>query len=261
MQIEIHVLIVIALKGVYVCTWITTPPIKLMRRVKCIPNLRNRSIRTAKRAHQRSQAAARARLTTTSVMNHTTISITWRCFIALMVNHEPDAWELLQQCFSPLVRGWMRSHPQRNLACRYELEENYVANTFTRVWQASMHNRLEFDTLVAALSYLKLSLQGTILDTLRVYAQPREVPLRDADSVTYSSEKPAIKKDYKSSDLWEIIKGLLYNERERRLAYLLFHCGLKPIEIVRCYPDEFGELQEIIRLTRNIMERLICLRD
>ena len=33
-------------------------------------------------------------------------------------NHEPDAWELLQQCFSPLVRSWMRNHPQRNLACR-----------------------------------------------------------------------------------------------------------------------------------------------
>ena len=178
-----------------------------------------------------------------------------------MVNHEPDAWKLLQQCFSPLVRAWMRKHPQRNLACRYELEENYVANTFARVWQESMRNRLEFDTLVAALSYLKLSLQGTILDTLRVYARPREVPFPDADSVTYSSEKPTIKKDNKSSGLWGIIKGLLHDERELRLAYLLFNCGLKPIEIVRCYPDEFGELQEIIRLTRNIMERLIRLRD
>src|SRR5213080_3556103 len=31
-----------------------------------------------------------------------------------MVNHEPDAWELSQQCFSPLLRAWMRNHPQRN---------------------------------------------------------------------------------------------------------------------------------------------------
>jgi hypothetical protein len=173
-----------------------------------------------------------------------------------LVNHEPDVWEHLQQCFSPLVRAWMRNHPRRNLACCYELEEHYIAHTFTRVWQASTRNRLEFDTLVAALSYLKLSLQGTILDTLRVYAQPREVPLPDADFVTSSSEKPAIKKDYKRSDFWEIIKGLLHDEREWRLAYLLFNCGLKPIEIVRFYPDEFGELQEIIRLAWNMMERL-----
>ncbi len=182
-------------------------------------------------------------------------------FHRALVKHEPDIWELLQQCFSPLVRAWMRNHPRRNLACRYELEEHYIAHTFTRVWQASTRNRLEFDTLVAALSYLKLSLQGSILDTLRVYAQPREVLLLDTSSATYSSEKPTIKKDYKSSDLWEIIKGLLNDEREWRLAYLLFNCGFKPIEIVRCYPDEFGELPEIIRLTRNIMERLICLRD
>ena len=54
-------------------------------------------------------------------------------FHRAMANHEPDAWELLQQCFSPLVRAWMRNYPQRNLACRYELEENYVATTLTRV--------------------------------------------------------------------------------------------------------------------------------
>lgn len=182
-------------------------------------------------------------------------------FHRAVVNQEPDAWELLQRCFSPVVRAWMRNHPRRNLACRYELEENYVANTFTRVRQASMRNRLEFDSLVAALSYLKLSLQGTILDTLRAYTQLREVPLPDADSAAYSSEKPAIKDDYKSSDLWEIVKSLLHDERERQVAYLLFHCGLKPREIVRYHSTEFGEVQEIIRLRRSIMERLICLCD
>jgi hypothetical protein len=155
----------------------------------------------------------------------------------------------------------MSNHPQRNLACHYEPEEHYVANTFTRVWQASMCNRLEFDTLIAALSYLKLSLQGTIVDTLRVHAQPRDVTLLDADSASYSSERPAIKKDCKSCDLWEITGGLLHDRRERRLAYLLFNCGFKPIEIVRRFPGEFGDLQEVIRLIRNMMEQLTCLGD
>ena len=182
-------------------------------------------------------------------------------FHRALANHEPDAWELLQQRFSPLVRTWMSNHPQRNLACRYELEEHYVANTFARVWQASMRNRFEFDSLVAALRYLKISLQGTILDTLRAYTQPREIPLPNADSTTISSEKQVIKDEYKSSDLWEIIKSLLHDDRERRLAYLLFHCGLKPREIVCYHSAEIGEVQEIIRLTRNIMERLIDLRD
>ncbi len=182
-------------------------------------------------------------------------------FHRALANHEPDAWELLQHCFSPLVRTWMRNHPQRNLACRYELEEHFITNTFTRVWHASLCSRLEFDSLVAALSYMKLSLQGTILDTLRAYAHPREVPLTNADSATISSEKQVIKDGYKSSDLWEIIKSLLHNDRERRLAYLLFHCGLKPREIVCYHSVEIGEVQEIIFLTRNIIEQLLDQQD
>jgi hypothetical protein len=49
---------------------------------------------------------------------------------------------------------------------------------------------------------------------------------------------------------------MLPNERERRLVYLLYHCGLKPREIVRFCPQEWSEVQEIYRLRRNIIERL-----
>jgi hypothetical protein len=49
---------------------------------------------------------------------------------------------------------------------------------------------------------------------------------------------------------------MLPDEREKRLAYLLYHCGLKPREIVlRCSP-EFPDVQEIYRLNSNIVERL-----
>jgi hypothetical protein len=57
--------------------------------------------------------------------------------------------------------------------------------------------------------------------------------------------------------LWETIQDMLPNERERRVAYLLFHCNLKPREIVRLCPQEFREVQEIYRLRRNIIERLL----
>jgi hypothetical protein len=41
------------------------------------------------------------------------------------------------------------------------------------------------------------------------------------------------------------------------VAYLLFHCNLKPREIVRRCPDEFKDEEEIYRLKRNIMERIL----
>jgi len=92
-------------------------------------------------------------------------------FYRAMVKHDPDAWELLQQRFTPTVKTWMRNHPQRDVACRHQPEEDYVHETFVRVWQASTRNALEFESLAAALRYLKLSLQGAIIDTLRAYSR------------------------------------------------------------------------------------------
>lgn len=61
--------------------------------------------------------------------------------------------------------------------------------------------------------------------------------------------------------IWESIQLLLSDERERRLAYLLYHCGLKPRDIVRRCSPEFPDVQEIYRLNSNIVERLRRNRD
>jgi len=182
-------------------------------------------------------------------------------FHRAMVKHDRDAWELLQKRFSPVVRAWMRNHSQRDVACRHQSEEDYVDETFVRVWQASIRNTLEFDSMAAALRYLKLCLQGAIIDSLRAYSRSKEVPLPDPGLDTHYIEELATEDDYESSDLWEVIKSLLPNERERQLAYLLYISGLKARDIVRFRPEEFGDIQEVYRLTRNIIERLARNRD
>src|SRR5260370_14385766 len=83
-------------------------------------------------------------------------------FHRAMVKNDPDAWELLQNRFSPTVRAWMRNHPQREAACRHRTEEDYVDETFPRVWQASTRNTLKFDSITTALRYLKLCLQAAV---------------------------------------------------------------------------------------------------
>ena len=62
---------------------------------------------------------------------------------------------------------------------------------------------------------------------------------------------------YESGEVWEAIRGLLPDEREQRVAYLLYHCGLKPREIVCFCPQEFSEVREVYRLRRNIVHRLL----
>ena len=171
-----------------------------------------------------------------------------------IVQSDQEAWAWVQYCFGGMVRGWLRRHPQREVACRLESDENYVAQTFERFWQATTFNRqVEFSTLAAALQYLRASLNGVILDMLRVYARPREVLLPEPGE----PGEPLIEDDTENNEVWKSLHMLLTNPREQRVAYFLFHCGLKPREIIRFCPQEFSDIQEIYRLRRNIMERLL----
>ena len=167
---------------------------------------------------------------------------------------DPEAWTSMQHCFSGLVLNWLRRHPYRETACRIENEENYVAQAFERFWQStSSTQKVTFSTLAAALRYLRLSLNGAILDSLRANARSREVPLPEPGELG----EPYIEDVPPCSELWEILQSMLPDKREQRLAYLLFYCGLKAREIVRYLPEEWSDVHEIYRLRRSITKRLL----
>lgn len=169
---------------------------------------------------------------------------------------DAQAWDVVQQCFSGIVYTWMRRHARRERAYALDSEENYVAQAFTRFWQASTNNAaLTFTSLAAALNYLRASLNGAIMDTLRVYTHPNEIPLPDPNDPICIKE-PAAEESADSDELWLIMRSLLSGEREIRLAYLHFHCGLKAREIIQFCPHEFNDVQEIYRLRHNIFKRL-----
>lgn len=171
-----------------------------------------------------------------------------------IVQGDQEAWAGVEHCFSGLVHRWLCRHPKRDVACRIESEENYVAQTFERFWQATALSRhIEFNTLAAAMQYLRASLNGVILDTLRAYARSREVLLSE---VGEAWEIPA-EDTSDTSEVWEVLQTMLSDVREKRLAYLLFHCGLKPREIIRFSPQEWGDVREIYRLKRTMMDRLL----
>src|SRR6516225_10515992 len=87
------------------------------------------------------------------------------------VQRDAFAWKCLQRQLREIVLSWMRHHPDKEAACRLDSEEHYVHQTFERFWQATQyHQHLEFTTFAAALHYLRASLNGAILDTLRDYS-------------------------------------------------------------------------------------------
>jgi hypothetical protein len=174
-------------------------------------------------------------------------------FSRALIQRDSLAWEGVQQCFNETMYRWMRSHPLRDTACRFESEENYVSQGFTRFRQVTVNNEeIAFQALGAALKYLRASLQAVIIDTLRMYERARVVALPTFDE----AGKPLCEVHHDNGELWRVISHLLPDERERRVAYLLYHCGLKPGEIVRLCYQEFNDVQEIYHIRRNFIDRL-----
>ena len=170
------------------------------------------------------------------------------------IHHDDVALEALRQCFRDLIRDWIGRHPQKEVVCRFESEDYYAALAFERFWQAVIHRQvLDFGTLTAALVFLQASLNTVILEALRTYAQLSTVAFLETDD----AGEPGVGNDENGVTLWETIQRMLPNEREQRVAYLLFHCGLQPGEIVRGNPQEFSDVQEVARLRRNIIARLV----
>ena len=169
------------------------------------------------------------------------------------VQGDQDAWLWMQQCFSELVLSWLSSHPKREAACELDSEENYIARTFERFWQATaLTQHIEFNSLAGALHYLQTCLNGAVIDTLRANSLSKEIPLQEPNEPGELQSED----NFESNDVWDNLKKVIPNGKEQRLAYLLFHCGLKPRQILLFCPQEFSDLHEIYRLRSNLMNRL-----
>jgi hypothetical protein len=159
----------------------------------------------------------------------------------------------LQQKFSSTLLNWIHDHPKCVLACRLQTEEYYIIETFSCFWLTlRKQQKFDFANISDVLSYLHVSMNGVILDTFRNYSTAQEAPLTSS-SMERESQPDEIDN---SHEIWGLIEGKLSSMRERRMAYLLFQCALKPRDIVESFPDEFNDVNEISHIRRNIMELL-----
>ncbi|HZS75928.1 MAG TPA: hypothetical protein VFA41_04890 [Ktedonobacteraceae bacterium] len=168
-----------------------------------------------------------------------------------------ETWAALQNCFGDTIRCWIRTHPQRDITLQYDTEENYLAQTFSRFWYAMRQQHIAFTSLASILSYLHATLNGILLDTMRVYQRGHTVPLPEPGL----PGEPVGDAPLEVDSTWDILQTFLNNEREQHLFYLLYYCGLKPREILARCPGEFADAKEIYRLNQTIIERLRRNRD
>jgi hypothetical protein len=163
---------------------------------------------------------------------------------------DQDAWAEFQQCLEETVLTWLHAHPGREAACRLQSEQHFVALAFERFRQAAIQGKVAYETLSEVFLYLRAILNGAILDTLRIASCPEAVSVHQLGGRNVEGHP-------KSLEVWDWLQAGLSSEREWRLTYLLYQCGLGPGEIARCYPQEWSDVQEIARLRRIILAELM----
>lgn len=164
---------------------------------------------------------------------------------------DQQARKRLEQKFGAILLDWLHDHPKSVLACQLHTKEYYVFETFRSFWHTlRIQKKFDLASMADVLFHLHVSMNGVILDTLRNYSRPQEATLT---STILAGETHANGIN-NSHEIWGLVGGKLSNARERRMAYLLFHCALKPVEIVASFPNEFCDVNEISYIRRTIME-------
>jgi hypothetical protein len=159
---------------------------------------------------------------------------------------DQEAWAAFQQGLEETVLAWFHARTSSFAASRVQSESHFVARAFEQVWPLAVQRQVACQALSEVLVYLRASLNGAILEGLRV-----------ARHLGSASSLPDRQEPSKSSVVWGKLQAALSNEQERRLAYLLYHCGLSPAESACCSPQEWSDVREVARLRRRILARLM----
>jgi hypothetical protein len=162
------------------------------------------------------------------------------------LHNDEQLWSALERCFTPVIRACLRRHPRYEEASRVKAERRYVILALEKFRHEVVAQGMAFPTLSASLRYLLVCINSVLLDTLRSVAwfekiKQHELLISDAST---EAMDPALLQQRLASD-----------EREQRLAYLLFYCGLKPREIVDLCPSEFDNLQEIYQSLSSLFRQ------
>ena len=170
----------------------------------------------------------------------------WRC---ARTDSDLETFAAFQQSLEETVLTWLHDHPGREAACRMHSEEHFVALAFERLRQAILQRQVACETRSEVLVCLRASLNATIQETARASSRPRAV-------CEHVSAEQGLLGNPQSVEVWNWVQAALTSERERRLAYLLYHCGLSPGEIVQSCPQEWSDVREVARLRYTILKQL-----
>ena len=169
-----------------------------------------------------------------------------------VVERQEAAWAGIQQIFGCRLIGWCR---------RSGADEDVLDALMQLSWVKFWHNYTPAKFGVATelaqvLQYLKLCARSAVFDAAR---HRRETTRLDPDrSVADPRPSPdeALCAAVEGAALWRLVEGHLHDERERVLLQLTYGLGLKAAAVHARRPDLFATVQEVYRVTHNVLDRL-----
>jgi hypothetical protein len=163
---------------------------------------------------------------------------------------DQDTQRRLREKFSAMVIELIRNHPLSVLALGLQNQEFFVTETFRCFWKtAPGYQKYSLNSLSNVLSYLSVSVNTVILDALRISSLLQVIPSTNNQNMA----DLLFCNNINNLEFWEHIESEYSIPRERKIAYLLFLCALKPVEIIEYFPDELFDRSEILKIRRSII--------
>jgi len=170
---------------------------------------------------------------------------------------DEQAWEAIVEIYRGMVLAWIRQHPAHVAS---DEEDDHLNGAFERFWRAVGPDRFQLFTSTAPLlRYLKMCVHSVLLDEVRAQRGAQLEPLdgeRDDGADSVADAEAQVVGQLSGADLWQAIGRELADDAERRVVYLSFALDMKPGEIFERNPDQYGGVDDVYRIKRNVIERL-----
>jgi DNA-directed RNA polymerase specialized sigma24 family protein len=174
-------------------------------------------------------------------------------FRRAIVEHDQACWSELYDIYHDQALMWCR----RAGAGQHADHEEIITEAWTRFWRYFTTTKLEEATGIAGvLTYLRSCIFTVVIDQRRrqVETTPLDPTLMPPDTVPGPDE--ALAAAAAVSEFWRTVHQHLHDERERVLMHMKYILLLRSAEIQHRYPALFPTVDDVYRITRNVLDRL-----
>lgn len=161
--------------------------------------------------------------------------------------------------YRQLLMNWVLKHP--GFSVTGEDPDYFMSGAFANFYFALRNDKFQnFASLAKALAYLKSCVHTVILQ----YIRKNRLSYSSLDDVDTKGQKQDYDRIFRVMAIWERITQLLPDDKDQKLAYLIFVQERKPVEIAQAFPDIYPDARTVSvarQRIRRILQQDDQLRD